>query len=90
MGRAREAEADRFRQYVHALGGAESYNKYVFAEGLPDDLRLGIFYAGPGTFWTDLKGFEQILLGKLASESEATNRKPPTPATTRASGPANR
>lgn len=65
----KEAEADRFRQYVQALGGAEAYTKYVFAEGLPSDLRLGIFYAGPGTFWTDLKGFEQALLGKLAAET---------------------
>ncbi|MGE3821591.1 MAG: SPFH domain-containing protein [Isosphaeraceae bacterium] len=68
----RQAEADRFRQYVDALGGAEAYNKYVFAEGLPEDVKLGIFYAGPGTFWTDLKGFEQIMMGKMASESQST------------------
>ena len=66
----REAEADRFRQYVTALGSPEAYNKYVFAEGLPKDMRLGIFYAGQGTLWTDLKGFEQTLLGKLATESD--------------------
>ena len=30
----RQAEADRFRQYVKALGGPDAYNKYVFAEGL--------------------------------------------------------
>jgi len=65
----REAEADRFRQYVKALGGSDSYNRFVFAEGLPSNLRLGVFYAGPGTFWTDLKGIEQTLLGKLASEA---------------------
>ncbi|MBW3576054.1 MAG: band 7 protein, partial [Actinobacteria bacterium] len=63
-----QAEAERFRQYVQSLGGPEAYNRYVFAEGLPVDLRLGIFYAGPGTLWTDLKGFEQTMLGKLASE----------------------
>ena len=72
----RSAEADRFRQYVHALGGPEAYNKYVFAEGLPPEIKLGVFYAGPGTFWTDLKGFEKTLLGKVASE-------PPTHATPR-------
>jgi SPFH domain/Band 7 family protein len=71
----REAEADRFRQYVKALGGPESYNRYVFAEGLPADLRVGVFYAGPGTFWTDLKGIEQTLLGKLSSESSAERPK---------------
>jgi hypothetical protein len=32
-------------------------------------MKLGLFYAGPGTFWTDLRGFEQVLLGKLASDS---------------------
>ena len=81
----REAEADRFRQYVKALGGAEAYNRYVFAEGLPAHLRLGVFYAGPGTFWTDLKGLEQTMLGKLASETPqqaaaptAERSRPPT------------
>jgi regulator of protease activity HflC (stomatin/prohibitin superfamily) len=72
----KQAEADRFRQYVKALGGPDAYHKYVFAEGLPANLRLGVFYAGPGTLWTDLKGFEQTMLGKLASEAPAP--KPPT------------
>ncbi|HMB05043.1 MAG TPA: SPFH domain-containing protein [Isosphaeraceae bacterium] len=72
----RQAEADRFRRYVQALGGPDAYHKYVFAVGLPEDLRLGVFYAGPGTLWTDLKGFEQTMLGKLASEAPAP--KPPT------------
>ena len=75
----RQAEADRFRQYISALGGPEAYNKYVFAEGLSDDLRLGVFYAGPGTFWTDLKGFEQSMLGKIASESERPKKAPTLP-----------
>jgi hypothetical protein len=78
----READADRFRLYVKALGGPDAYNRYVFAEGLPQNLRIGIFYAGPGTFWTDLKGIEQTLLGKLTSESpaEQPRPKPVTPA----------
>ncbi|GAC1465916.1 MAG: SPFH domain-containing protein [Isosphaeraceae bacterium] len=67
----RQAEADRFRLYVSALGSPEAYNKYVFAEGIPTDLKLGVFYAGPGTFWTDLKGFEQTIMGKIASEAPA-------------------
>ena len=49
----------------------DSYERYIFAEGLPADLRVGIFYAGPGTLWTDLKGFEQTMLGKLVSETQA-------------------
>jgi regulator of protease activity HflC (stomatin/prohibitin superfamily) len=79
----REAEADRFRQYVKALGGPEAYNRYVFAEGLPANLRIGIFYAGPGTFWTDLKGIEQTMLGKLASESPPQAERPKTAPTAR-------
>lgn len=67
----RQAEADRYRQYVQALGSPDAYNKFVFAEGLASDLRLGVFYAGPGTLWTDLKGFEQTMLGKLGSEAQA-------------------
>ncbi|MFO0909524.1 MAG: SPFH domain-containing protein [Isosphaeraceae bacterium] len=88
---SRAAEADRFKQYVTALGSPEAYNKYVFAEGLASDLKLGVFYAGQGTFWTDLKGVEQVMLGKLASESEAKPGKP-SPAVDRvmptSSGPA--
>jgi hypothetical protein len=78
----REAEADKFRLYVKALGGAEAYNRYAFAEGLPSTLRLGVFYAGPGTFWTDLKGIEQTLLGKLASDGQATTPGAAQPART--------
>jgi SPFH domain / Band 7 family len=77
---ANQAEADRYRQYVETLGGPEAYNRYVFAEGLPSDMRLGIFYAGPGTFWTDMKGIEQVLLGKLASESVDKPKAPTTAA----------
>jgi len=79
VGLAREAEADRFRLYVAALGGPEAYNKYVFAEGLPKDMKLGVFYAGPGTFWTDLKGFEQAMLGKLVSGAVPDPAPPVSP-----------
>ena len=80
---ANQAKADLYVRSVHALGGGDAYNRYQFAEGLPDDLRLGVFYAGPGTFWTDLKGFEQTMLGKLANESI-------NPATTRPTANASR
>jgi hypothetical protein len=68
---AKEARAERSQLLVKAMGGPDSYERYIFAEGLPADLRVGIFYAGPGTLWTDLKGFEQTMLGKLASESKS-------------------
>ncbi len=66
---SQEARAQRFQLLVKALGGADAYERYVFAQGLPSDLKLGIFYAGPGTLWTDLKGFEQTMLGKIVSDS---------------------
>src|SRR5262249_51522565 len=68
---AKEAKAQRFQLLVKAMGGPGAYERYIFAEGLPTDLRLGVFYAGPGTLWTDLKGFEQTMLGKLVSETQA-------------------
>jgi hypothetical protein len=74
---ANKAKAERYGQYVESLGGPAAYNRYVFAEGLPEDLRLGIFYAGPGTFWTDLKGFEQTMLGKLASDQTTAPTRSP-------------
>ncbi len=78
-----QAEAERYRQYVQTLGGPDAYNRYVFAEGLSKDIRLGVFYAGPGTFWTDLKGFEQVMLGKIA---EGTTAKGETPVAARPIG----
>jgi hypothetical protein len=65
---ANQARAELDRMSVETLGGPEFYNRYKFAEKLPEDLRLGVFYAGPGTFWTDLKGMEQIMMGKLVSD----------------------
>ncbi|MBV8296748.1 MAG: hypothetical protein JO085_07935, partial [Acidimicrobiia bacterium] len=67
---AREAKAQRLQLLVKAVGGPDAYERYIFAEGLPSNLRVGIFYAGPGTLWTDLKGFEQTMLGKLVAETQ--------------------
>jgi hypothetical protein len=41
---------------VKAFGNAGAYTKWQFAEGLPEDIQLQLFYAGEGTLWTDLKG----------------------------------
>lgn len=49
-----EATADRFRLAVEAFGTAEAYNNWTFATGLPDDVKLQLMYAGPGTLWTDM------------------------------------
>lgn len=75
---ASQARAELSRDQVRVLGGPEAFNRYMFAENLPADLRLGVFYAGPGTFWTDLKGFEQILTGKLVADQVQPSPKGPT------------
>ena len=70
-------DARGFRDLTpHRQPMAAVYNRYVFADGLSKDLHLGVFYAGPGTFWTDLKGFEQVMLGKLAEDSSKKTSTP--------------
>jgi regulator of protease activity HflC (stomatin/prohibitin superfamily) len=55
------AKAEKFELAVAAFGSADAYNKWQFAEGLPDDLELKLFYAGEGTLWTDLKSIMPTL-----------------------------
>jgi HrpA-like RNA helicase len=50
-----EARAGKFQLAVEAFGQPEAYNKWQFAEGLPQDIDLRLFYAGEGTLWTDLQ-----------------------------------
>ncbi|MFM8285303.1 MAG: SPFH domain-containing protein [Planctomycetaceae bacterium] len=69
--RLEEAKAERFQLAVEAFGTPEAFNQWVFATGLPDDLNLQMLYAGEGTFWTDLKGFEQTLLGRQAAREQS-------------------
>ncbi len=49
-----EATADRFRLAVEAFGTPQAYNNWIFATGLPDDIKLQLLYAGEGTLWTDM------------------------------------
>jgi len=63
-----KAEADRFQKNVSAIGDPEAYANYIFATKLPDDLKIHLRYAGPGTFWTDLPPGGKLL-------EEAANRK---------------
>lgn len=65
-----EAKADKFGLAVKAFGSGHSYNQWVFASRLPEDLKLQLLYAGPGTFWTDLKGLSETLLGKQAAQGK--------------------
>lgn len=64
-----EAKADKFRLAVEAFGEGDAYNQWVFANGLPEDIQLDLLYAGQGTFWTDLKGFSETLLGRQAQQT---------------------
>jgi hypothetical protein len=62
-----EADAKGAKLLVDALGSPQAYNQYIFAKGFdPTDLRL--IFAGPGTFWTDLKTFEQVGAAKIVEQ----------------------
>jgi len=56
-----EAKATRFQLAVEAFGSPAAYNNFIFAEGLPTDIDLKLFYAGPGTLWTDSKNMSVIV-----------------------------
>lgn len=54
-----DAEAQGARMLVEALGSPSAYNQYIFAKNFqPTDLRL--IFAGQGTFWTDLRSFQEV------------------------------
>jgi hypothetical protein len=54
-----EAEAKGAKLMIDAFGSPQAYNQYIFAKGFhPQDLKL--IFAGPGTFWTDLKSFQEL------------------------------
>ena len=66
-----EAKAEKFELAVAAFGSGEAYNLWTFATNLPEDIELKMLYAGEGTFWTDLKGFTDTMLGKEAAGRRA-------------------
>ncbi|MEX0728563.1 MAG: SPFH domain-containing protein [Planctomycetaceae bacterium] len=72
-----EAKSQKFQLAVEAFGSGEAYNQWVFASGLPDDIQLNLLYAGQGTFWTDLKGFTDVMLGRQVKQDEATSEYSP-------------
>lgn len=54
-----QAEAQGAKMLIDAFGSPQAYNDYIFAKNFqPQELRL--IFAGPGTFWTDLKSFQEI------------------------------
>lgn len=69
-----EAKAQKFQLAVDAFGGADAYNRYQFALGLPDVIDMRLFYAGPGTLWTDLKGVMPTLPLPVTTEQPAPTK----------------
>ena len=70
-----EAKSELFTLAVSAFGSGSAYNQWTFATGLPDDVQLDMLYAGEGTFWTDLKGFTEVMVGRQAMEQQKTTTK---------------
>lgn len=65
----KDAEAKGYQLLVDAFGGGNAYNLYTFAEKFnPDSINL--FYAGEGTFWTDLTRLEQVGAAKMIQEEK--------------------
>jgi len=67
-----EAKSELFTLAVSSFGSGSAYNQWTFATGLPDDVQLDMLYAGEGTFWTDLKGFTEVMVGRQAMEQQKT------------------
>ncbi|MCI0361184.1 MAG: band 7 protein [Planctomycetaceae bacterium] len=76
----KEAQSQKFDLAVKAFGNSGAYTKWQFAEGLPEDIQLQLFYAGEGTLWTDLKGITPTL--------PLTNPPPPAKPAARPAGAA--
>ena len=58
------AEAQGYKLLVDAFGSPQAFNLYTFAENF-DPQSIQLFYAGDGTFWTDLSRFEEVGAAKL-------------------------
>lgn len=70
-----DAEAKGAKMLVDAFGSPQAYNLYTFAKAFePKDLKL--IYAGPGTFWTDLKTFEQVGAAQVIRQGQKQDRQP--------------
>ena len=69
-----EAKAQKFELAVKAFGDPAAYNKWEFAQGLPDTIDLRLLYAGEGTLWTDLKNVMPTL--PIQPPPKASEHKP--------------
>ena len=68
-----DAHAGGYEMLIGAFGSGHAYNLYTFAENFhPESIQL--FFAGEGTFWTDLSRLEQVGAAKLLQP-----KTPPSP-----------
>lgn len=82
-----ESKSERFSLAVKAFGSGQAFNQWVFANGLPEDIKLNLLYAGPGTFWTDLKGFTDVMLSRQLQQGTAPTSTGTTTPTNRPTPP---
>ena len=76
---ANAAEAEGYRMLVDAFGSPSAYNLYTFAENFqPDSIRL--FFAGEGTFWTDLNRLQDAASMEFLRSSTAPKESGRRPA----------
>lgn len=69
-----EAEAKGAKMLIDAFGNPQAYNNYVFAKNFePTELRL--IFAGPGTFWTDLRSFQEIGASQVMQQTAVPQNK---------------
>lgn len=69
-----EAEAKGAKLLIDAFGTPQAYNQYIFAKNFePTDLRF--IFAGPGTFWTDLKTFQDVGAVKMLQNAPTAPEK---------------
>ena len=73
-----DAEAKGAKMMVDAFGSPAAYNQYIFAKNFqPQDLRL--IFAGPGTFWTDLKSFQEVGASRMLEQQQQPQQGGPGP-----------
>lgn len=65
-----DAKSELFILAVDAFWSGSAYNQWVFGTGLLEDVQLDMHYAGEDTFWTGLKGFTEVMVGRQAVEKQ--------------------
>lgn len=78
-----EALSQKFQLAVEAFGSADAFNKWQFAQDLPETIDLRLLYAGEGTLWTDLKNVTPTIPLKAEPAQATGSGRQATPAATR-------